>query len=77
MATRSAGRAGNRRRNLRPEMRWNIGPFGVKDLFTLVNLLGGIFAVHFVVDGAADLRRLRVAGRIHARATRWTARSRG
>jgi phosphatidylserine synthase len=32
-------------------MRWNIGPFGVKDLFTLVNLLGGIFAVHFVVAG--------------------------
>ena len=35
-------------------MRWNIGPFGVKDLFTLVNLLGGIFAVHFVVAGRAD-----------------------
>ena len=32
-------------------MRWNIGPFGVKDLFTLVNLLGGIFAFHFVVVG--------------------------
>jgi CDP-diacylglycerol---serine O-phosphatidyltransferase len=32
-------------------MRWNIGPFGFKDLFTLVNLLGGIFAVHFVVAG--------------------------
>jgi len=32
-------------------MRWSIGPFGVKDLFTLVNLLGGIFAVHFIVAG--------------------------
>ena len=32
-------------------MRWNIGPFGAKDLFTVVNLLGGIFAVHFVVTG--------------------------
>jgi phosphatidylserine synthase len=32
-------------------MRWNIGPFGVKDLFTLINLLGGVFAVHFVVAG--------------------------
>jgi phosphatidylserine synthase len=32
-------------------MRWNIGPFGVKDLFSLVNLLGGVFAVHFVVTG--------------------------
>ena len=32
-------------------MRWNIGPFGAKDLFTLVNLLGGVFAIHFVVSG--------------------------
>jgi CDP-diacylglycerol--serine O-phosphatidyltransferase len=32
-------------------MRGNIGPFGAKDLFTIVNLLGGIFAVHFVVMG--------------------------
>jgi len=32
-------------------MRWNIGPFGAKDLFTLVNLLGGVFAIHFVVAG--------------------------
>jgi len=36
---------------VRPPMRWSIGPFGVKDLFTLVNLLGGIFAVHFIVAG--------------------------
>jgi CDP-diacylglycerol---serine O-phosphatidyltransferase len=32
-------------------MRWNIGPFGVKDLFTLVNLMGGVGAIVFVVDG--------------------------
>jgi CDP-diacylglycerol--serine O-phosphatidyltransferase len=32
-------------------MRWNIGPFGVKDLFTLVNLMGGVAAIIFVVDG--------------------------
>ena len=36
-------------------MRWNIGPFGVKDLFTLVNLLGGVFCVHFVVVGQPTL----------------------
>jgi phosphatidylserine synthase len=38
-------------RNLRREMRWNVGPFGAKDLFTIVNLLGGVFAIHFVVIG--------------------------
>lgn len=32
-------------------MRWNVGPFGLKDLFTLVNLLGGVVAVHYVVLG--------------------------
>ena len=32
-------------------MRGNIGPFGAKDLFTLVNLLSGVVAVHYV---AAD-----------------------
>ena len=36
-------------------MRWNIGPFGAKDLFTVVNLLGGIFAVHFVATGQPTL----------------------
>lgn len=38
-------------------MRWNIGPFGVKDLFTLINLLGGVAAIHFVLVG-----QLQVAG---------------
>jgi phosphatidylserine synthase len=32
-------------------LRWNIGPLGVKDLFTLVNLMGGVFAIRFVLDG--------------------------
>ena len=31
-------------------MRWSIGPFGVKDLFTLVNLMGGVFGIYFVMD---------------------------
>jgi len=44
-----------RKRNLPQKMRWNIGPFGVKDLFTLVNLLGGVFCVHFVVVGQPTL----------------------
>jgi phosphatidylserine synthase len=32
-------------------MRWNIAPFGDKDLFTLVNLMGGVGAIVFVVEG--------------------------
>src|ERR1044071_2628997 len=36
-------------------MRFSIGPFGLKDLFTLVNLMGGVFAVHFVVIGQPTL----------------------
>src|SRR5215831_154936 len=32
-------------------MRKNIGPFGLKDLFTLVNLMGGVGAIVFVVQG--------------------------
>ena len=32
-------------------MRRNIGPFGVKDLFTLVNLMGGVFAIVFCIQG--------------------------
>jgi phosphatidylserine synthase len=36
-------------------MRNNIGPFGLKDLFTLVNLLGGVAAIHFVVMGRPEL----------------------
>jgi CDP-diacylglycerol---serine O-phosphatidyltransferase len=36
-------------------MRWSIGPFGVKDLFTLVNLLGGLAAIHFIVGGQPEM----------------------
>ncbi len=32
-------------------LRRKIGPFGVKDLFTMVNLLSGVAAVGFVVNG--------------------------
>jgi len=38
-------------------MRRNLGPFGVKDLFTLVNLMGGVGAIVLVVEG-----NLRAAG---------------
>ncbi|HVZ74889.1 MAG TPA: CDP-alcohol phosphatidyltransferase family protein [Polyangia bacterium] len=38
-------------------MRLSIGPFGVKDLFTLVNLMGGVAAVYYLFDG-----RLQAAG---------------
>jgi CDP-diacylglycerol--serine O-phosphatidyltransferase len=33
-------------------LRWSIGPFGVKDLFTLVNLMGGVVGVHFILAGS-------------------------
>jgi phosphatidylserine synthase len=32
-------------------MRWNIGPFGVKDVFTLINILGGVAAIYFLFEG--------------------------
>ena len=32
-------------------MRWNIGPFGVKDVFTLINLLGGVAALYYLFEG--------------------------
>jgi CDP-diacylglycerol---serine O-phosphatidyltransferase len=32
-------------------MRWNIGPFGLKDIFTLINLMGGVAAIHFIMTG--------------------------
>jgi CDP-diacylglycerol--serine O-phosphatidyltransferase len=31
-------------------LRWSIGPVGVKDLFTLVNLMGGVFGVLFLQE---------------------------
>ncbi len=32
-------------------MRWNISYFGVKDLFTIINLLGGVFGIYFALEG--------------------------
>jgi phosphatidylserine synthase len=32
-------------------MRWSIGFFGVKDLFTMVNLLGGVLGIYFAFLG--------------------------
>jgi phosphatidylserine synthase len=32
-------------------MRWGVGYFGVKDLFTMVNLLGGVFGIYFAAIG--------------------------
>lgn len=36
-------------------MRWNIGYFGAKDLFTLINLSGGLFGVYFAFQGDIQL----------------------
>jgi CDP-diacylglycerol--serine O-phosphatidyltransferase len=41
-------------------MRWNIGPFGIKDLFTLVNLLGGVAGVYYVMEGQPTAAGLAV-----------------
>lgn len=32
-------------------MRWGYGYFGVKDLFTMINLLGGVFGIYFAAVG--------------------------
>jgi CDP-diacylglycerol--serine O-phosphatidyltransferase len=32
-------------------LRFSIGPFGVKDLFTLINLMGGVAAVYYLFEG--------------------------
>ncbi|HVV17671.1 MAG TPA: CDP-alcohol phosphatidyltransferase family protein [Polyangia bacterium] len=32
-------------------MRWRFGPFGVKDLFTMINLLGGVGCIVLTVEG--------------------------
>jgi CDP-diacylglycerol--serine O-phosphatidyltransferase len=31
-------------------LRFSIGPVGVKDLFTLINLMGGVFGIYFAMD---------------------------
>ena len=35
-------------------MRWTIGYIGVKDFFTLINLLGGVFGIYFAIAGQID-----------------------
>ena len=32
-------------------MRWSISYFGVKDLFTLINLMGGVMGIYLALDG--------------------------
>ena len=32
-------------------MRWGYGFFGVKDIFTIINLLGGVFGIYFAAQG--------------------------
>ncbi|HEX2659274.1 MAG TPA: CDP-alcohol phosphatidyltransferase family protein, partial [Polyangia bacterium] len=43
-----------------PPWRWTIGPFGVKDLFTIINLLGGVAGIIFVIHGQPRLAGLAV-----------------
>jgi phosphatidylserine synthase len=35
-------------------MKWSYGPVGVKDLFTLLNLTSGVFALYFALHGRLD-----------------------
>ncbi len=35
-------------------MRWNIGYFGAKDLFTIINLLGGVFGIYLALKGKLE-----------------------
>ena len=32
-------------------MRWSVGPIGIKDFFTLINLIGGVAAIYYLQDG--------------------------
>ena len=38
---------------------WSIGYFGVKDLFTIINLLGGVVGIHFALAGLRTLAAFR------------------
>ncbi len=38
----------------RSPMKWSIGYFGVKDLFTIVNLVGGVMGIYFAFEGRLD-----------------------
>jgi len=41
-------------------LRFSIGPFGLKDLFTVINVLGGVAAVILVIDGRPQLAGVAV-----------------
>ncbi|HEY8922833.1 MAG TPA: CDP-alcohol phosphatidyltransferase family protein [Polyangia bacterium] len=41
-------------------LRFSIGPFGIKDLFTVINVLGGVAAVILVIDGRPQLAGVAV-----------------
>jgi len=62
-------------------MRWRFGPFGVKDLFTLVNLMGGVGAIvltmqgSFVNAGIALLAGYLLGDTLDGPVARWTKTS--
>jgi phosphatidylserine synthase len=35
-------------------IRWSIGYFGVKDIFTIINLVGGALGIHYAMQGRLD-----------------------
>ena len=70
---RSPALGATRPGSLRLEMRRNIGPFGLKDLFTLVNLMGGVVAIVFAIQGS-PLAAAPPCWSDTCWATRWTAR---
>ena len=41
-------------------LRLSIGPFGIKDLFTVINVLGGVAAIVFVIEGRFQLAGVAV-----------------
>ncbi|HTM21952.1 MAG TPA: CDP-alcohol phosphatidyltransferase family protein [Kofleriaceae bacterium] len=44
----------SRRRKPDEESFWAIGYFGVKDLFTIVNLVGGVLGIYYAMQGALE-----------------------
>jgi len=50
---RVEGPPGDKQGLLRALTGWTIGPFGLKDMFTLVNLASGVVAIHYALKGQA------------------------
>jgi len=50
---RVEGPPGDEQGLLRALTGWTIGPFGLKDVFTLVNLVSGVVAIHYALAGQA------------------------